>query len=168
MEQEQAESTVPHRSEKFFCPAKNSLTMVNFKGAGDMAKMKHPAALAFVEDVVNGKVKVRRYGAVNWSQKKYIEARDTAKLPPVLFHRHWTVSGTKQLCKALGVKKSTDKPARDKIESLWSTDTYEACDGMFIPVTIPFKADPWEHDTVALPVEFLKNVLVPACVSSGC
>ena len=57
------------QGQSFFCPEKNTLVMVNFKGADELKRMKHPAALAFVEDSTNGTVKLRWYGAVNWSQK---------------------------------------------------------------------------------------------------
>eukprot|EP00966_Prymnesium_polylepis_P194934 4518638-Prymnesium_polylepis.1 len=40
-----------------------------------------------------GKVTLRWNGAVNWSRKTIVQARDPANMPPVMFERHWTVRG---------------------------------------------------------------------------
>ena len=93
---------------------------------------------------------------------------DPDTTPPVMFERHWKAKGTKALCRALGIKKITDKPARDKVRNMWSSDSYEPRVGMFLPVEVPLSVDPWEHDKIAIPVAFLKNTLAPACRENGC
>ena len=100
--------------------------------------------------------------------KRYLNATHPARLAPVQFQRHWKIKNKNALCKALGIRKISDTPTREKLLEVWSTDTYEACAGMFLPVPIPLTVDPWEHETVSLPVEFLKNILAPACVAHGC
>jgi hypothetical protein len=64
--------------------------------------------------------------------------------------------------KALGIKKDSDKPSREKVEEFWSTDTYEARNGMFLQISVPLSVDPCGN------TKFLKNVLAPACVKGGC
>ena len=64
--------------------------------------------------------------------------------------------------RALGIKKDSDKPSREKVEEFWSTDTYEARNGMFLQISVPLSVDPCGN------TKFLKNVLAPACVKGGC
>eukprot|EP00966_Prymnesium_polylepis_P262727 6068468-Prymnesium_polylepis.1 len=73
-------TTVPPRVPS--APLKNTLAWVNFAGGDEeFTRHKHPAALAFVEDVWEGKLLLRWYGAVNWSKQSIMRA-DPEKTPP--------------------------------------------------------------------------------------
>ena len=147
-----------------FEPKEKHLVMVNMLSEHD--KRKYPADLAYVEKIVDGMVHLRWFGDFNWSTPKSLAKEK------VTWHKYWPVSNSKDLCKMLGISKKSDQPTRERVEAVWSKDSYEFNSGVFIPLNIPVPGDDveaiWNKDTVALSGEFLKNQVVPACIAAGC
>ena len=118
-----------------------------------------------MEGISGGEVHLRWYGSINWGTRKALEK------DKVTWFKHWTVSGTAALKRALGISDIHEKPELDKIKEFWSADSYEVNSGVFVPLAVPAGGTVeqlWTRESVSLSSEFLRDYLIPACKECGC